>query len=57
MDFGTGASEPFADAYRAVSGADPRHPYWDLLDAADTVLSAEPNAVLEEWVALTLAEL
>jgi aminoglycoside phosphotransferase (APT) family kinase protein len=56
----------FLEAYRAAGGdPDDRHPYWDLLDAADflidssnrTDLEGHDTARFEAWVASVLAEL
>jgi aminoglycoside phosphotransferase (APT) family kinase protein len=60
------SSDRFLTAYRSVGGdPDDRHPFWDLLDAADCLLdSTQRNdleghdpARFEAWVAEALAEL
>jgi aminoglycoside phosphotransferase (APT) family kinase protein len=60
------SAQRFLDAYRAAGGdPDDRHPYWDLLDAADCVtddpdsgdLEGHDLALFETWVAGVLAEM
>jgi aminoglycoside phosphotransferase (APT) family kinase protein len=66
-DLDADRAQRFLDAYRNAGG-DPedRHPYWDLLDAADAVIDDEPprNAgeadatdLFETWIARVLADL
>jgi aminoglycoside phosphotransferase (APT) family kinase protein len=65
-EIGPDDAERFLDAY-VGAGGDPgdRHPYWDLLDASDSMIGDEPSDDVErmafrrfeEWVARTLAEL
>lgn len=63
--FGRDAADRFGDAYVAAGGdATARHPYWDLLDAADLlpdidapeVLDGGAFAMLEDYVATVLEE-
>jgi aminoglycoside phosphotransferase (APT) family kinase protein len=59
---GADLAERFLAAYRRASGADPHHPYWDLLDAGDLILdllAAERAAYdrFEAWVRRALGSL
>ena len=66
-ELGPDAAERFRRIHAAVTGeASDRHPFWDLLDAADFTLDAEPpadaNAAaswerFESWVASAAAEM
>jgi len=66
-DFGTEVADRFLDLYRSVVGDEGGyHPYWDLLDAADSVpdlgppVDAEDAASLlrfDDYVASVLARL
>jgi aminoglycoside phosphotransferase (APT) family kinase protein len=60
------SSDAFLSAYRSAGGdPDDRHPFWDLLDAADCLLDGSHGSALgehdpapfEAWVAEALAEL
>src|SRR5262245_4123378 len=61
---GPGAADRFASAYEAAGGEPGfRHPFWDLLDAADALADTAPQAAeldafarFEDWVARVLAE-
>ncbi|REF34650.1 phosphotransferase family enzyme [Thermasporomyces composti] len=59
--YGTEVADKFLAFYRATGLPDAHHPYWDLLDAADGILShPEPvpsaeAARFEEWVARLVA--
>ena len=66
MDYGVDVSRRFQMIYRGVAGRDLRHPYWDLLDAADFLLDMPPPRTqeiadrygrFEHWVAIALSEL
>jgi aminoglycoside phosphotransferase (APT) family kinase protein len=67
QELGPDRAERFLDAHRSAGGApEDRHPYWDLLDAADALIdeepqssadAADPTARFETWVARVLAEL
>lgn len=65
LDYGAEIAERLLPAYRRHSGTDPRHPYWDLLDAADLVrdMAAPRSAAqwaqynrFEDWVERVAAE-
>src|SRR3569833_2692875 len=65
-DFGVEDAARFQVVYRMVAGRDPRHPYWDLTDAADAILDlpaprtqevADRYGRFEHWVAIALSEL
>jgi aminoglycoside phosphotransferase (APT) family kinase protein len=66
-EVGPDQAERFLDAYVAAGGAPAaRHPYWDLLDAADALLDhepprtsdeADPTRGFETWVARVLADI
>jgi aminoglycoside phosphotransferase (APT) family kinase protein len=65
-DLGPETAARFLQIHAAFTGeADDRHPYWDLLDAADLVLDLKPETAekqaslgrIEEWVASVSAEL
>ena len=61
---GPDAADRFASAYEAAGGEPGfRHPFWDLLDAADALADTAPQAAeldafarFEDWVARVLAE-
>lgn len=64
-DFPAGSPERFLDIHRSIAGEDLRHPYWDLLDAADSILDmpgpdspreALSYASFDDWVARVVAE-
>jgi hypothetical protein len=43
------SSDAFLRAYRSAGGdPDDRHPFWDLLDAADFLLDSSNGTVLQE---------
>jgi aminoglycoside phosphotransferase (APT) family kinase protein len=65
-DLGPEVAARFLQIHAAVTDeADDRHPFWDLLDAADFVLDTNPDPAeeqasldrIETWVASVLAEL
>jgi aminoglycoside phosphotransferase (APT) family kinase protein len=65
-EVGTPSAARFLDAYRAAGGdPDDRHPYWDLLDAADASIATSgrddiddhDKGRFEAWVAGVLSEL
>lgn len=47
-DFGPGCADQFLASYVAVSGRDPHHPYWDLVDLADYLLDSNPPESVAE---------
>ncbi|WP_433170836.1 phosphotransferase family protein [Actinoallomurus sp. CA-150999] len=64
IEYGVEVAERFLAVYQATVGHDGRHPYWDLLDAADMILDMpvpETQAVadgysrFEHWTAIALA--
>jgi aminoglycoside phosphotransferase (APT) family kinase protein len=64
--YGVEVAERFLVVYQAVAGQDVRHPYWDLLDAADMILDmpvpatqavADEYSRFEHWTAIALASL
>jgi aminoglycoside phosphotransferase (APT) family kinase protein len=66
MEYGVDVSRRFQAIYRAATGRDVRHPYWDLTDAADAVLDmpvprtqqiADRYGRFEHWIAVALSEL
>jgi Ser/Thr protein kinase RdoA (MazF antagonist) len=66
IDYGVDLADRFATGYRDVTGRDARHPYWDLLDAADAILDMPPPQTqdmadgytrFEHWVATATADL
>ncbi len=66
MDYGVEVAEEFAQRYGALCGRDVRHPYWELLDAADLILDlpvpttqdmADQYSRFEHWTAIALASL
>jgi aminoglycoside phosphotransferase (APT) family kinase protein len=65
MEYGVDVSRRFQAIYRAATGRDVRHPYWDLTDAADAVLDmpvprtqqiADRYGRFEHWIAVALSE-
>ena len=65
-DYGVEVAGRFQVIYREASGRDLRHPYWDLVDAADAILDmpmprtqevADRYGRFEHWVAIALSEL
>ena len=66
VEYGVDVSRRFQAIYRAATGRDVRHPYWDLMDAADAVLDmpdprtqdiADRYGRFEHWIAIALSEL
>lgn len=66
MEYGVEVAEEFAQRYAAACGRDVRHPYWELLDAADMILDlpgpgsqhvADQYSRFEHWTAIALASL
>ncbi|MBO0867198.1 MAG: aminoglycoside phosphotransferase family protein [Micromonosporaceae bacterium] len=49
LDHGAEIAERLLPEYRRHAGTDPRHPYWDLLDAADMVLDMAPPQTAAQW--------
>jgi aminoglycoside phosphotransferase (APT) family kinase protein len=66
-ELGPDRAEGFLDAYRSAGGTpENRHPYWDLLDAADALIDEGPPRTTDEadattrfetWVGRVLAEI
>ncbi|WP_158892953.1 phosphotransferase family protein [Amycolatopsis anabasis] len=66
QQYDIGVADRFLAGYRSASGQDRHHPYWDLLDAADSVLDeVEPETAddhvawqhFENWVERALLSL
>jgi aminoglycoside phosphotransferase (APT) family kinase protein len=66
MDYGVETAGRFQTIYRDAAGRDLRHPYWDLVEAADLVLDlpapntqrvADRYGRFEHWIAIALSEL
>jgi aminoglycoside phosphotransferase (APT) family kinase protein len=64
MEFGVDVAERFLAVYARTAGPDGRHPYWDLLSAADMILgmpvpetqdAADGYSRFEHWTAIALA--
>jgi aminoglycoside phosphotransferase (APT) family kinase protein len=64
MEYGVEVAERFLTVYARTAGRDGRHPYWDLLDAADMILdmpvpetqdAADGYSRFEHWTAIALA--
>lgn len=65
QDYGVGAARRFLAVHERLSGESVRHPYWDLLDAADALPDMAPPdreaarryRRFEDWAALALGDL
>lgn len=66
LEYGLDVAGRFQTIYQRANGRELRHPYWDLMDAADMVLDMPPphtQAIadrygrFEYWVAIALSEL
>jgi aminoglycoside phosphotransferase (APT) family kinase protein len=66
IDYGVEVAGRFQVLYLEAAGQDVRHPYWDLIDAADAVLDmptprtqtiADRYARFEHWIAIAVADL